>query len=63
MIAPHSEWLLWLRVALMAPLTFFVGALMFGWSPRSIRQWRLFSIGLVCFTVFCVVMICVFHYA
>jgi len=62
MVVPHSDWSTWLRVAVVAPLAFFVGAPVFGWWPKNTREWRLFGIVLACFTVFCVVMICAFHY-
>jgi hypothetical protein len=36
---------------------------MFGWYPKTTHQWRFFGIALACFAVFCVAMICAFHYA
>jgi drug/metabolite transporter (DMT)-like permease len=63
MVAPYSEWPLWVRVAVLAPLALLAGAPEWGWWPRTVRQWRLFGIALACFTFFCLVMICAFHYA
>ena len=58
-----SDWPEWVRIVLLAPLAWFVGAMVSGWWPRNVREWRFFGIVTACFTVFCVVMICVFHYA
>jgi hypothetical protein len=61
MIAPLSPWHMWIRVAVIAALAFPFGALVFGWWPKSTREWRWFGTVLACFTIFTVVMICVFH--
>jgi hypothetical protein len=65
MVAPLSDWPQWLRVALLSPLAFFAGAAVSGWWPgnRNSRGWRTFGITIAAFTVFCVVMMCLFHYA
>lgn len=61
MIAPLSEWPTWVRIAVIAPLAAAFSVLAIAWAPKSTREWRLFGILLACFTVFCVVMICMFH--
>jgi hypothetical protein len=55
MIAPLSQWPMWVRVAVIAPFAF---ASAFGWWPKNTREWRLYGIMLASFTFFCVVMIC-----
>jgi CHASE2 domain-containing sensor protein len=62
MVVPYSEWPSWIRILVIAPLGFFAGSLMWGWLPKTARQWKFFSAALASFTVFCVLMICVFHY-
>ena len=55
------RWPTWVRVSVIAPAALAFGAHMWGFWPRSTRQWRLYGIVLACFTVFCVVMTCAFH--
>lgn len=52
----------WLWALVIAPIGWMGGTLVGGWWPKSARQWRIYGITLACFTVFCVLMICVFHY-
>jgi hypothetical protein len=61
MIVASPEWATWVRVALLAPLVCCVDLLVCGFCPKNTRQWQTFGIVMACFTVFCVVMICVFH--
>jgi hypothetical protein len=62
MAAPYSELPTWLWVVLIAPGAFCLGTLVGGWWPKGVRQWRLWGATLACFTAFCLLMICVFHY-
>jgi len=62
MLAPSANWPTWVRIALLAPVVCFLDMIMGGFWPKDTRQWRNFGIGIAGFAVFCVVMICVFHY-
>lgn len=64
MVAPfYAAWPMWVRVLVIVPPLFAFTALVVGFWPKGIRQWRTFGLLLACFTVFCLVMFCEFHYA
>lgn len=60
-VVPYSAWPTWLQMFVMVPNALLVGYVIWGWWPKSKREWNRLCWVLAYLIVFFSVMIFVFH--
>ena len=60
-IVPYSAWPIWLQLLVMVPNALLGGYVLWGWWPKSQREWKRLGWVLAYLIVFFCVMTFVFH--